>query len=164
MSLPEIDTSLFIYINSGLQNSFFDVVMPFVTSNAKLLFLPLAVWVFLKDGKRVWPVLITAIIAAVLADWSGHLLKDLFARQRPCNSLENVNLLVGCGHSFSMPSNHASNSFAFATVFWLLRRDSAGPAFLLVAALIALSRIFVGVHYPSDVAAGAPLCLVFCFG
>ncbi|UCC65666.1 MAG: hypothetical protein JSV36_06005, partial [Anaerolineae bacterium] len=44
-------------------------------------------------------------------------------RQRPCTTFDNVHLLVGCGKSFSMPSNHAANAFAFAMTIWLLQRS-----------------------------------------
>jgi undecaprenyl-diphosphatase len=92
-----------------------------------------------------------------LADGSGHILKDLIQRQRPCNIFSDINLLAGCGHSYSMPSGHASNAFAFAMTFFILRKNIIGYLSLAAAALIALSRVYVGVHYPSDVLAGTLL-------
>ena len=138
--------------------------MPFITKNAKLLFLPLVIWTFIKDGKKAWQYLAMALTAIALADASGNLLKELFARQRPCNVLENINLLVGCSGSFSMPSNHASNAFGFAMVYWFLCRNTVRPFFPLVAAAVGISRVFVGVHYPFDVLAGGVLGTAAAYG
>ena len=154
MGLPEIDSSLFFLINKNLQNSFFDAVMPFITNHVKLVFLCLILWAAVKEKKAALQLLYVSLIAVALADGSGHILKDLIARQRPCNTFTDINLLVGCGHSYSMPSNHASNAFAFAMTFFFLRKNSIGYISLAAAALIALSRVYVGVHYPFDVLAG----------
>jgi undecaprenyl-diphosphatase len=157
MSLPELDTSVFLFINNNLQNGFLDIIIPFVTKNAELIFLPLILWTLIRERKKTLLLLTISLVAVALADGSGSLLKILFARQRPCNILENINVLVGCGHSYSMPSNHASNAFAFALVFWFLRKNIISYFFILVATIIGFSRIYVGVHYPSDVVAGAML-------
>ncbi|PKL51868.1 MAG: hypothetical protein CVV37_04195 [Nitrospira bacterium HGW-Nitrospira-1] len=157
MSLHEIDSALFFLINKNLQNGFFDVVMPFVTNRAEMVFLGLALWTAVKEKKAVWRFLFVSLFAVALADGSGHVLKDMIARVRPCNTFTDINLLVGCGRSYSMPSNHAANAFAFAMTFFFLRRNITGYFFLAAAAVIGLSRVYVGVHYPSDICAGALL-------
>lgn len=163
MNLPEIDTSLFFLINKGLQNGVLDIIMPFVTDNAKLLFLPLVVWLLVKERSKAWPVIIIAAVSVAFADGSGHVLKNLFARERPCSALEQVHLLVGCG-GLSFPSNHAANTFAFATAFWFLRRNTAGFLCVIVASLVGFSRVYVGVHYPFDVVGGALLGTTAAYG
>ncbi len=155
MSLPEIDTSLFLFLNMQLQNGLFDAVMPLLTKNVELAFLPFIIWAFLKEKRKVFINVFVAMLAVALADGSGLMLKNYFARIRPCHTLEGINLLVGCGKSFSMPSNHASNAFAFAVTFLLFRRNAVSYALLAGAAAVGFSRIYVGVHYPSDVAAGS---------
>jgi len=155
MSLPELDTALFFLINRGLQNSFFDRLMPFVTSHTFLDFLPFVLLLFVKEKKKALPVLLTGLFATAVSDAANHMLKETFMRPRPCTALDSVHLLVGCGKSFSMPSNHAANVFAFAMTIWLLQRSRASLWFIAMAALISFSRISVGVHYPSDVLVGA---------
>jgi membrane-associated phospholipid phosphatase len=155
MSFASIDTALFLFLNKGIQNSVFDVVMPFVTSHPPLLFLPVVAWFFFREKKKMLPLLVVAVLAVFFADGTGNMLKHLIARPRPCHVLSNIHLMAGCGSSFSMPSNHAVNTFAFAMVFWLSRRDLGSFIMILEAALIGLSRVYVGVHYPFDVVAGA---------
>ena len=157
MSLPDLDTSLFFFINRELRNPFFDVLMPFITSHPFLVFSPFLLLLVLKEKTNSLPALAAGLFAVALADATGHILKDLVMRQRPCTVLDNVHLLVGCGNSYSMPSNHAFNAFAFSMSLWLMRRSRAALLCIVPAALIALSRISVGVHYPSDVLAGAML-------
>jgi undecaprenyl-diphosphatase len=155
MSLPELDTLIFIFINKQLQNNILDMLMTFMTERAYLFFLPPFLWFFFRDKKKTLVVLLLAILSLLLADWIGNSLKYYFERIRPCNEIEGVRVLVGCGGSFSMPSNHAANAFAFAIPFFIFFKNKIRYAFLAVALLVALSRIYVGVHYPSDVLAGA---------
>lgn len=157
MGLSEIDSALFFLVNKNLQNSFFDVVMPFITKKAELIFLVIALWAAAKEKKAILQLLFVSLIAVGLADGSGHVLKDLVARQRPCNTFTDINLLVGCGHSYSLPSNHASNAFAIAMTFFFFRKNTIGYFSLAAATLVGFSRIYVGVHYPFDVLAGALL-------
>ena len=151
-----MDTSLFFLINQGLQNSFFDLIMPFITQRYYILFALLAIPAFIKDRRKGFFILCLSLISFAIADAGANMLKHLFERPRPCQALENVRLLVGCGGSFSFPSNHAVNAFAIAATFSHFLRKTAVPM-LLIAVLVALSRIYVGVHYPSVVIAGAVL-------
>jgi len=154
MGPGELDASLFFLVNRGLQNSVFDSIMPLVTSRGMLLCLPFLAWAALRERGTILPYILLSVIAVGLADGSGNLLKHLVGRVRPCSALEGVNLLVGCGKSFSFPSNHASNAFAFALTFIPLRRGVLSGGLLFIAALVAFSRIYVGVHYPGDVLGG----------
>jgi 4-amino-4-deoxy-L-arabinose transferase-like glycosyltransferase/membrane-associated phospholipid phosphatase len=156
MNLPELDALLFFLVNLNLQNSFFDLVMPFITKNVWMIFLPLFLWCAAKDRKTALLALVLGVGALLLADWTSNTLKHFFGRVRPCHMLDGVRLLVGCGESFSMPSSHAVNAFAFMTPFYLLlQRNRIRYLFLVVAVTVGFSRVYVGVHYPSDVLAGA---------
>lgn len=154
MSLHEIDTLLFFAINHSIQNSLFDSVMPFVTNRAELLFAPFIVWMYFRDRKIPLKFIVVALISVALADASGHILKDIIGRLRPCHALDNVRLLTGCGRAYSLPSNHAAVSFAVAAGIWFLRRDVVSYLLVFLAGVVGFSRVYVGVHYPLDVLAG----------
>ncbi|OGW37361.1 MAG: hypothetical protein A2Y97_05685 [Nitrospirae bacterium RBG_13_39_12] len=155
MSLLEIDTTVFLFINTELQNNFFDIIMPFITERAYLIFLPIFLWFFFKDRKNALIALVIAFASTLISDWSSNALKHYFERVRPCNELDGVRALVGCARSFSMPSNHAVNAFAFITPFFILLKNRVRYALIIVAFLVGFSRVYVGVHYPSDVIVGA---------
>ena len=96
-------------------------------------------------------IFVLVAVADLVASVAANLLQRLFERQRP-----DVARLVALPHSHSFPSGHASTSFACATVLALLEPRLRVPA-LVLAAAIAFSRLYVGVHYPTDVLAGAVL-------
>jgi undecaprenyl-diphosphatase len=149
-----MDTHLFFFINQNLNNNVFDIAMPFITRRGYLVFAAVLVPLFFKDWRKGALIFILCIMGFFIADNIVVILKRYFARPRPCNELQNVRLLIACTGSFSFPSGHAATSFAMASIIGHLFRSGAVPAFLL-AFLVAFSRIYVGVHYPSDVIGGA---------
>lgn len=154
-----MDFTLFLFINQGLHNAILDSSMLFITNRGYLLFIAVITPLFLKDWRKGFLVFALCSAGFIIADNTVDILKYLIARPRPCGELQNVRLLVPCLASFSFPSGHASTSFAMASIIGYLFRRGAIPAFI-IAALVAYSRIYVGVHYPSDVLGGAYLGIV----
>ena len=105
---------------------------------------------------RRWGTLWLTWIAVALADWTATAIKALVDRPRPFERYAEPQTLVPHSHDASFPSGHASTSFAAATMLSLAFPPLA-PALLLLAAAVAFSRVYVGVHYPLDVLGGAAL-------
>ncbi len=153
--LQEIDTAIFYFINNSLHISAIDPVMIFVTKRPYIIFAIAMLLITPKYRSRLIIPFVLSLIAFGLSDLTGNFFKHFFERERPFKVLEHVSQLVSAG-SFSLPSNHASNAFAFATGIAFSFRRVALP-FLLIAAIVAFSRVYVGVHYPSDIFAGSIL-------
>ncbi len=162
-SLKQLDTALFLFLNGYCRNGLFDIIMPVITSRTNFIVLPFLLLFLIKEKKRALIVFTVSFFSILLSDATAHALKEIIGRERPCNVLQNVHLLAGCSNSFSMPSSHAINAFGFAVPFLLMSRNRLRYVFIFVAALVGLSRVLVGVHYPFDVITGAAagsLCAV----
>jgi len=154
-----IDTALFYFINKTLANPLTDRMMPFITDsdNWYLLYIVLLGYLVIKGGARGRVAVVMALLLVTCTDQlNSFVIKDFFQRVRPCNVLQGVHLLVNCTDSFSFTSSHAINNFGAATVFSYFYKNLRWPLFI-TAALVALSRVFVGVHYPFDILCGALL-------
>src|SRR5206468_1187379 len=110
----------------------------------------------LCSAHRRWGVFALTVIAVVLADWSATGLKALFDRPRPPLRYAEPKTLVHLPHDASFPSGHAATSFAAATMLSFAFQRFA-PLLYVLAATVAFSRVYVGVHYPLDVLGGALL-------
>jgi undecaprenyl-diphosphatase len=105
---------------------------------------------------RRWSVLLLTVIAVALADWASAALKAIVDRPRPFLRYSEPKVLVPRPLDASFPSGHAATSFAAATIL-SFAFPKAAPLFLVLAAAVAWSRVYVGVHYPLDVIGGAAL-------
>ena len=161
--LYQIDVSVFYFINHTISNPLFDKFFPFVT-DVKHWYITYIVLFFIltiKGGRtgRIAAV-VFLILITVTDQFSSAFLKHLIGRIRPCNVLPDVRILVTCTESFSFPSSHAVNNFA-AAMFFSKIYPKFKWTFFIVATLMALSRPYVGVHYPSDIIGGALIGIVF---
>jgi undecaprenyl-diphosphatase len=105
---------------------------------------------------RRWGVLLLTFVAVALADWTSMAIKALVDRPRPPLRYPEPKTLVPLPHDGSFPSGHAATSFAAATML-SFAFPAFAPALLILAAAVAFSRVYVGVHYPLDVIGGAAL-------
>lgn len=154
--LQGIDIQLFYFINVTLANPFTDKFMPFITERDNWFIFFGIMWLAMlfNGGKRGKIAAILILITITISDQaSSSLIKDIVQRIRPCNVLNGVHLLVNCTGSYSFPSSHAVNNFAGA---FLLSHFFPEYRFALYGGgfIVAVSRIFVGVHYPFDMLGG----------
>jgi len=174
MDKLNFNESLLVWINQDLSNPLFDVFFTWLSMKAGFS-LPLILLIILYIGKRYgkqgWIFGGLIIILTIFTDLIGNTLKDLFQHARPC--LEMYDLIrapfsenTQCETSTSgMPSNHAMNFFSvftFISFFFPYRKviiSSFG-----IAALVAISRVYLGDHFPSQILVGSAIGMALGLG
>ena len=159
-SLIHMDKAVFRFFNTTIANPLFDWIMPIIT-NQNIWAVPIIIIIFsllFRGGRRGRIAVAIIIISVGLADAaSAQILKPFFARLRPSHELtEGIRILMGKGGQYGFVSSHAANVFAAAVVFGYFYPQYK-LTYFIIAALVAFSRVYVGVHYPADIIFGGLL-------
>lgn len=154
VAIQQFDETILYFIQENLKNPVMDRFMVFITTLGNAGFLWIFVAFLLLSQKRHQICGVPLICSVSLSMFLGdHMLKPLFGRIRPCNLYPEISLLISAPSSPSFPSGHTMVAFASATVIYHYYRKSGLLAFV-TAALIAFSRLYLFVHYPSDILGG----------
>ncbi len=155
--IQQADEAILNFIQTHMHTSILDTVMPFISWLGNYGGIWIAIALFLLFFKKRRPaglfMLAALLICFILND---IMLKPLLGRLRPYVIHADVIMLIPKLNDFSLPSGHSSSSFAAATVI-LLTNKRWGPAAIVLASLIAFSRLYLFMHFPSDVIAGTLL-------
>ena len=152
--IQSFDNFLLEWIQANLRTEFLDAAMPFVTAlgNAGLIWLIAGITLIcIKKYRLTGFAVLTCLVLYALIGTFG--LKPLIARLRPSDLNPDMVLLIPRPTDYSFPSGHTAASFAAATAM-LWNHKRLGACAMLLAAAIAFSRLYLYVHYPTDILAG----------
>lgn len=155
--LNPFETSILHWIRQTLSCAFLDAVMPYITkfADSGIGWILLALVLLIpRKTRRMGAAMGVALAIGFVT--GNLLLKNLVARTRPFLFDPSIELLIAPPHEFSFPSGHTLASFECAVAIFCYRRKW-GVVALLFAVLIAFSRLYLQVHYPTDVLCGAIL-------
>lgn len=154
-TITEIDFAILDFIQENLSCGVLDFIMPLIThlgSAGALWILAGVIMLIFRKTRKDGIFLAAALMLCLII--GNILLKNLVARDRPCWINESVEMLVSVPKDYSFPSGHSMTAFASAVV--LLHWDKRfGIAALILAFVLAFSRLYLYVHFPSDVLVGA---------
>lgn len=145
----------FLHFLQSIHNPILNAIMLFFTNLGTKVFsiflILMLILIIFPKTRRIGIQMFLATLFSMLIVNCG--LKDFFTRCRPCWLEPGVKLLIETPKSFSFPSGHTNTFFAIATAIFLSNKKFGIPA-LVVASLVALSRLYLFVHWPTDVLGG----------
>lgn len=153
-----LDQVLFLIINKW-HHPVIDIFFTLVTST--YFWIPWYILLLCFIRKTLgWHGVMCFILAIVVADQcSATWLKPCFARYRPCYAMPHIHLVGTYKGVYGFPSSHASNTYAFAMLFWRVFKTKYrfSGLFFICATIVSYGRIYGGMHYPLDICAGVML-------
>lgn len=152
--IDKFDNYLLFGIKKYVHNRYLDIAMPIITfmGNLGIIWLVIAIILILDKPYRAIGnlIILTLIISTIVGE---GIVKHLVRRVRPCNKKNGARLLISKPKSYSFPSGHTLSSFAVAEMLSMYFTEYKF-IFIAIAFLIALSRLYLYLHYPTDVIAG----------
>ncbi len=151
----DIDGGILLWLQEHLRNGFLTPVIKGITylGDHGIIMITACLLLLIIPKTRKLGIMCSISLAMTFL-MNNLILKNLVARTRPYEVVEGLSCLVGKQHDYSFPSGHSGAAFAVASVIYSQTPKKVGIPVVILALLIALSRLYVGVHYPSDVLAG----------
>ena len=161
VSLINFEGSILLFLQNYVRNPVLNALLiPFTLSNNAGIscILIVAVFIYFKSLRKAGILMGISLLLEFLLN--NLIIKNLFARIRPYEVIDGLILLVGKAPDYSFPSGHTGSAFALAVVIFMVMDRKYGIIALVLASLMGFSRLYVGIHYPSDVLGGVILGVV----
>lgn len=151
----QLDGNILLWIQEYIRNDFLTPIFKFIThlGDEGYVWIAIAVLLlFVKNYRKVGLMVGGSLLGSLL--FNNMIVKNIVARPRPYRMMEELTILIPEPGEYSFPSGHTSSSFAAGVVLYLMLPKKYGIPAMVLAFLIGISRLYVGVHYPTDVLGG----------
>lgn len=150
-----MEEAILLFIQEYIRNDLLTPIMTFIThlGDKGIIWIIIAViCLWFKKTRKVGIMMAMALMFSLIVN--NLILKNMIARVRPYELIEGLKLLIEPQHDYSFPSGHTAASFAAAVVMLKTMDKRIGIPAMILAVLISFSRLYLGVHYPTDVLGG----------
>lgn len=151
----QLDGNILLCIQEYIRNDFLTPIFKFITSLGDEGYVWIAIAIvllFVKNYRKVGLMVGASLLGSLV--FNNMIIKNIVARPRPYRMIETLTILIPEPGEYSFPSGHTSSSFAAGVVLYLMLPKKYGIPAMVLAFLIGISRLYVGVHYPTDVLGG----------
>lgn len=160
----QLDGNILLWIQEYIRNDFLTPIFKFITHLGDEGYVWIAIAVillFVKKYRKVGLMVGASLLGSLV--FNNMIIKNIVARPRPYRMIETLSILIPEPREYSFPSGHTSSSFAAGVVLYLMLPKKYGVPAMILAFLLGISRLYVGVHYPTDVLGGMVMGTLIAF-
>ena len=154
----QFDSSILLWIQNNVRSDFLTPIMKVIThlgDKGILWIVVTLVLLYVRKTRKVGVRCLASMVIGLVI--TNLIIKNWVARVRPYEVIQGLECIIEKAHDWSFPSGHATNSLACAWVIFKRMDRKYGVPALIMAILISLSRLYVGIHYPTDVLGGVAI-------
>ena len=163
-TLLNLDGGFLLFLQESVRNPILDNIMIFITSlgNGGMIWIAATILLLIpKKTRKAGIMSAVALLGSLIIN--NNIVKNIVQRPRPFVTFTDLQIIIPTPSEFSFPSGHTSSSFAAAAVFYRHLPKKLGLPAVILAGLIGFSRLYVGVHYPTDVIAGVLMGILLSY-
>ena len=163
-TLLNLDGGFLLFLQESVRNPILDNIIIFITSlgNGGMIWIVATIVLLIpKKTRKAGIMSAVALLGSLIIN--NNIVKNIVQRPRPFVTFTDLQIIIPTPSEFSFPSGHTSSSFAAAAVFYRHLPKKLGLPAVILAGLIGFSRLYVGVHYPTDVIAGVLMGILLSY-